>query len=206
MVLLAMLVAIPVMAQQTNDFKGSPEKERSGIRKNRSNTERARRSEITEEQRNERKYKFMDDALTKIGVSEEDRIKIHAIQEAHRKKMKDNSVRVSAARKKLSELQRKSASVAELDAVIDEISAAQAEQLKILVRNRLEMEQLLGQEKYKNFMDSARMQFRKHGRPGGHGMPPRPGMPPIPGRTDGGDNKPPLPPHKEGSNPPPPES
>ncbi len=52
--------------------------------------------------------------------------------------------------------------------------------------NRIEMERILGKEKYKKFMQNARKQFQKHGRHGGTGFPP------MPGRRPGG-KAPPMP-------------
>jgi hypothetical protein len=193
-------LTIPVVAQETNEFKKRGEGYGPG-RKNRDRAERPEfkkhsdRSGWTEERREEhqeRKYKFMEKSLTDIGVSEEDRIKIRALQDGHRAKMKANMERTNAARQKLSELQNSSVTEAELDAAIDEVTQAQGEQLKILVRNRMEMERILGKEKSAKLMESARTQFRQHGRRGGSGMPPRPGNPPLP-RNKKGDKSPPLP-------------
>jgi hypothetical protein len=173
-ILITIALAIPVFAQETNEFKrGSGKKSR----------DRAERPELTEEQRKEhqeRRYQFMAKSLTDIGVSAEDKIKIRQLQDQHRKKMKANMERTEAARKKLSAVQEASADEAQIDAAIEEITQAQGEQLKILVRNRMEMEKILGKEKYTKFMETARSQFREHGRRGGSGMPARPGMSPKP--------------------------
>jgi hypothetical protein len=177
-ILLIMALAFPVLAQETNEFKHHGE-ERGPGRKNHDRPEfnkRPDRPESTEEQRKERRYQFMNKALSDIGVSDEDKIKIRQLQDQHREKMKLNSERTNIARKKLSDAQEASADEAQIDAAIDEITKAQGQQLKILVRNRMEMEKILGKEKYGRFMDSARNQFRQHDRRGGAGMPPRPGM------------------------------
>jgi hypothetical protein len=91
-----------------------------------------------------------------------------------------NSQRVSAARKELSNLQDEGAPMEVLETAILDVSAAQAEQLRIIVRNRMEMEHILGKEKQDQFMKNARIQFQKHGRRGGPPLPPRPGFPPTP--------------------------
>ena len=83
-----------------------------------------------------------------------------------------------------------------LEAAIQEVSVAQTEQLRILVANRIEMERILGKEKYAKFMQNARTQFQKHGRHGGPPLPPRPGLPPIPGQERPRGN-PPIPPPSE---------
>ncbi|MCF7817694.1 MAG: hypothetical protein K9M54_07415 [Kiritimatiellales bacterium] len=147
------------------------------------------------EERQQRNVQLIGKVLSDIGVSDEDKIKIHDLQEEHRAKMKANMDRTFVAREKLSRLQDSGATDAELDAAINEVSEAQSEQLRILVRNRMEMEQILGKEKYARFMESARMQFRQHeGRRGDDGLPPRPGLPPLSGR---GPDQPPPPQPRE---------
>ncbi|MCK4564715.1 MAG: hypothetical protein KAU94_08585 [Verrucomicrobia bacterium] len=190
--LLAVAMVFPVLAQETNEFRQRRGDGNESVEKKR---ERPKRPEWTEQQRKERmerKYQFMDKALSSIGVSAEDRIKIHELQEGHRQKMKENMARGIEAREKLSGLQDKGATEEEIDAAIQEVSDAMTEQLKILVRNRMEMEKILGKEKYARLMENARKQFHKHGRSGGPGMPPRPGLPPIPGEGKN-PNLPPLP-------------
>ena len=183
--------AISGLAEETNQLQ----RPRRGD--NRESTEKKRmRPDWTEQQRKEhleRRYQFMDKALTDIGVSEADKVKIRELQEIHRQKMKENMEIGITTRKKLSELQEKGATEEELDAAIQNVADTMAEQLKILVRNRMEMEKILGREKYALFMKNARKQFHKHGRSGGSGMPPRPGLPPIPGEGKGSKQPPPPP-------------
>ena len=189
---------IPAVAQETNEFNQYDEGQGPGkkLRDRMEHPEfnkRSGRPERTEEQRKEhqeRRYQFMEKSLTEIGVSAEDKIKIRELQDEHREKMKTNSVRADAARKKLSEAQETGADEAHIDAAIDEITQTQGAQLKILIRNKMEMEKILGKEKYAKFMETARSQFRQHGRRGGSGMPARPGMPPKPKKGDDSKNPP----------------
>jgi hypothetical protein len=187
-ILVISALAVPLLAQETNDFvPRRGEQRKPAWNKKEQPERRPRRSGRSEEERKEhqeRRLQFMEKALEKIGVSEAERAKVIELQNSHREKMKANMRRVDEAREKLSRLQDTGGSEAEIDAVIEEISSAQAEQLKILVRNRMEMERILGKEKYVRFMENARLQFRKHGRRGGHGVPPRPGLPPIPTEKD----------------------
>ncbi len=190
MILLATITVLPVVAQETNQFHPRRDNGRKTA------GEQPKRPEWTEQQRkehSERRYKFMDKALSEIGVGEEDRVKIRTLQEAHRQKMKANTARGNTARHKLSELQEKGATEEEIDVAIQEIADAMAEQLRILVRNRMEMEKILGKEKYALFMQNARKQFQKHGRRGGPDLPPRPGLPPIPGEKNSKRSPPPPP-------------
>lgn len=170
---MVLVVATSAFAQETNVV----EKRRGeGFGSGR---ERLDRGPGQREDRQQRNVQLIGKVLSDIGVSEEDKVKIHDLQEEHRAKMKANMDRTFAAREKLSRLQDSGATSEQLDAAINEISDAQSEQLKILVRNRMEMEQILGKEKYAKFMESARMQFRQHeGRRGDGGLPPRPRLPP----------------------------
>jgi superfamily II RNA helicase len=128
-----------------------------------------------------RQLKLMERALNEIGVTEQQRQEIIALQEVHNEKMKESWKRINEARRELSRLQDKGVSMEELDAAIRDVTDAQAEQLQILVRNRMEMERILGKEKNDLLMNEAREVFRAHGRRPGTGMPPRPDGPPIPG-------------------------
>lgn len=190
-ILLTAAFVVPVLAEETNE----PHHRRGDGRRS---AEKRERPELTEQQRKEhmeRRYQFMDKALSDIGVSDEDRIKIRELQATHRNEMKSAGERLKAAQVKLSKLLDNGSTDEEVDAAIKEISNAQTEQLKLIVSNRREMEKLLGREKYARFMENARKQYHKHDRRGGSGMPPRPGLPPIPGQGRGRkDSKlPPIP-------------
>ncbi len=194
-ILLVSAMVVPALAQETNDLQMRRGQGREANRKNRDRPKRPDHADWTEEQHKqhqERKYQFMDKELTQIGVSDEDKIKIRQLQEAYRQQMKASTERTTAAREKLSTLQNAGASEAELYASIDKVAGAQSEHLKIIVRNRMEMEKILGKEKHARFMENARTQFRQHGRRGGSGVPPRPGVPPKP-KTEKGSKQPPPP-------------
>ena len=135
----------------------------------------------------------MEKALKEIGVTEEQRTRIFTLQEEHMEKMKANWQRLNEARKILSRLQNESASMEEIDAAIQKVADAQAEQLRLIAYNRREMETILGKEKNDRFMKNARKQFRRHGRHPGPDMPPRPSSPPMP-PVQAGNNTPPPPP------------
>jgi hypothetical protein len=188
--LLVSVVAVSAFAQETNDMN---KRRGEGRGPGRKGPERPERTPEQREEDEQRKIQLMDKVLGNIGVGDEDKIKISKLQGEHRSKMKANSERTFAAREKLSRLQNSGATAAQLEAAIDQVTQAQSEQLKILVLNRMEMEQILGKEKYAKFMESARMQFRQHeGRRGNDGLPPRPGLPPMANQGDG-KPQPPLP-------------
>lgn len=146
-----------------------------------------------------RQLKLMEKALKEIGVTEEQKARIFALQAEHMEKMKANWKRLNETRKKLSRLLDESAPIEEIDAAILEVAAAQADQLRTFAYNRREMEQILGKEKNDKFMENARVQFRRHGRRSG------PDLPPRPGQNDESTN-PPLPPVESGKKAPPPPS
>lgn len=181
-------LAIPLMAQETNMVKQSYSERKPDESPPPENRQRQRLTPEQEEEFKARHLQFMDKALDEIGVNEEQRAQIFALQGAHMEKMKANWKRLNKARRELSELQDKGATEKELDAAIQEISDAQTEQLKILVRNRMEMERILGKEKSKQFMEKAREMFREHGRRPGAGMPQRPDMPPGPEKDERAGN------------------
>jgi hypothetical protein len=192
LILFVSTLVIPVIAQETNEFRHS-DGERRQERKKGEYSDRGNkqgRHEMSPEQKEkmkERRLQLMEKSLDKIGISEEQRTQIHELQKKHHEKMKEVSQKVAEMRAAVSKLEDAGASEAEVDAAIDALSIAQSEQLKVLVRNRREMEKILGKEKNALFMESARSQFRKHGRRGGSGMPPLP-------NSIGDDNKPPKPP------------
>jgi len=185
-ILFAFTIAIPVLAQQSD------------------NPEVREQMEQQRRQHEQRKYQFMDRMLTKIGVSDEDKIQISTLQSEHRRKIEVSKKRMEAAQAKLAWIQETDATDAEIDAAIQEIGDAQTEQLTILVYNRREMEKILGKEKYAQLMEIARTQFHKRGHGGSHGLPPRPGLPPIPGKQTQ-VKEPPMPPNQK-TVPTPPES
>lgn len=127
-----------------------------------------------------RQVKLLEKALKEIGVTEEQKSSIFVLQEEHMSKMKANWQRLKAARQDLSRLQEESASMEEIDTAIETVVEAQAEQLRLIARNRREMENILGKEKNDRFMKNARKQFHRHGRHPGPHMPPKPSSPPLP--------------------------
>ncbi len=202
-IIAAMAIAMPLLAQETNKLdQPNPDT----AKKMAPPPEEGKRPGPTDEQKKEfreRHIKLMERVLNEIGVTEVQRAQIIALQDEHRKKMKENWMRINGARRELSRLQDSGADAQELEAAIQEVSDAQTEQLRILVRNRSEMERILGKEKNDLFMNKIRELYREHGRRPGSGMPPRPpvpggnmssGTPPIPsGNQSDGHGLPPTP-------------
>ncbi len=175
MILALSALAIPAMAQETNQAGSKRDK------KNHPEWNDQKRA-----QQQQRRLQLMERELKKIGVTEQEKAQIIELQKMHKEKMMANEQHTAKLRERLSALLDEGAPMEVLEAAIQEVSAAQTEQLRILVGNRIEMERILGKEKYKKFMKNARMQYKKHGRRGGAGLPPmpkeRPGgkTPPIP--------------------------
>lgn len=185
-ILAAITLSIPVLAQNTNEVphpKGDRYGEyKKGDRGDRKYKERGNMSPEQQAEMQERRLQLMEKTLKDIGVSEEQKVQIVEMQQNQREQMKATFEKVEENKRKLSELERSSASEEEIYAAIDAVSGAQADQMKLLARNRMQMERILGREKFQLFMDSARSKWKEHGRRGGSGMPPRPGssVPPLP--------------------------
>lgn len=189
----AISIALPLLAQETNEV-GTPKPD--VVPEKAAQPENKDRRGPTPEQKKqfrERHLKLMEKALKEIGVTEEQQHQILALQEVHREKMKANWKRINKARRELSRLQDSGAGEEELEAAIQEVSDAQSEQLRTLVKNRMEMERILGKEKNDLLMKKAREFFREHGKRAGGGMPPRPDMPPMPNSGQESESPPPPP-------------
>ncbi len=190
MILAVAGLAVPVFSQQTNEFHRSGE-ERYGERKKGERGERKYKEhrEMSPEQKakmQEHRLQLMEKTLKDIGITEEQKTQILVLQQKQREDMKAAYEQVEVLRQKLSELEKSGAGEVEIYAAIDAVSNAQAEQMKILARNRIQMERILGKDKFNLFMESARSKWREHGRRGGAGLPPRP--------PSGGGKEPPKPP------------
>ncbi len=193
-VIILSVAAFSASAQETNQMERPP---REGQEFRKDGEQRQVGGVDKKGDYHERRLQLMEDALKKLGVTEEQKIQIEELQKAHNEKMKANMQRMNDARKKLSDLQNQGAPETLLGKAIDEVCAAQKEQLWILVKNRKEMERILGKEKFDEFMNSARQQYKKHGRRGGSGIPPLPD-------NGNGENSPPIP--RNFNNPPTPQS
>jgi hypothetical protein len=179
--LIILLSAMGASADQTNTFR--PHQDPN------TNTNRTAGSGKYAQQR----VQLMHKALKNLEITEEQQQQIVALQQKHAEKIRANAKRTDAAGKKLGELQNSGATRDEIARMIDEIGEAQKERLWILTENRMEMEQILGKEKYQAFMEQARAQYQAHGRRGGLGMPPRPDLPGVPGERENRTPHPPPP-------------
>jgi len=184
MILAVSALAVSSMGQHMNEVCSRQEKE-----------PHPEKMEKRRAEHQQRRLQLMERELKRIGVTKEEKAQIKGLQKTHKEKMDANAHRIALTREKLSKLLDDGAPMDVLEMAIQDVSVAQTEQLRILVSNRIEMERILGKEKYAQFMKNARTQFQKHGRRGGHGMPPRPGLPPILGqekhRRRGNDLPPP---------------
>jgi Spy/CpxP family protein refolding chaperone len=171
-------LSLPVFAQQTNSSPLCTGTEQISQKKTGEN-ERKRREhkELSPEKKEEmqvRRLQLMEKTLQEIGVTDEQKTQIVALQKQLKDRMHESSTKVDEARNKLKDLEKSGAPETEIYIAIDEVSNAQAEQMKILARNRIQMERILGKEKFELFMDSARYQWKEHGRRNGSEMPPVP--------------------------------
>lgn len=211
MILMISVLALSAVAQDSNEVNGASQPLNNGSVERQTNQFKSRREDRGDPgqqqkyvKHQQRRIQFMERELKKIGVTEEEKARIIELQKRYKEKMVTNAQRIAIAREKLSKLQDEGASMEVLEAAIQDVSAAQTEQLRILVINRMEMERILGKEKLAQFMQNARTQFQKHGRRSGSPLPPQPGLPPLPGQEhDRGE--PPVP-QASPQTPPPPEN
>ena len=187
--LAAVGMSVSLMAEETNPASQTNSIEASKVSAQEPPTEKIQRVKPSEEQVREfksRQFAMMQKVLDEIGVTEEQCNQIEMLQKKHMRKMQKNFRRLHDARAQFSKLQDSMAPEEEIERAIDEIAMAQAEQLRILARNRRAMENILGKEKYELFMSRAHTIFREHDRKPGVGMPPKPGeveqqdAPPLP--------------------------
>lgn len=188
--LVAFALSIPVWAQQTNE-SSHPKSDKNGERSERGYKQRREMSTEEKAAKDERRLQLMEKTLKEIGVSDEQKVQIIALQKNLKEQMRTAYQTIETKKKSLSDLEKSGATEEKIYDAIDEVSDAQAEQMKILARNRMQMERILGKDKFKLFMDSARNKWKEHGRRGGAGMPPTPGLPPLP--TDTASKAPPVP-------------
>lgn len=189
MILMLSVLTLSAMGQATNEFGAVPqavsgdtlERQTNQFKPHR-NKKEAADPQQKREKIEQRRIQLMERELNRIGVTEEQKAQINELQKAYGKKMSDNAKRVAMARKRLSKLLDEGASMEELEAAVAAVSSAQTEQLWILVKNRLELERILGKEKRDEFMQRARIEYEKHGRRSGSHLPPPPGLPPVPGQ------------------------
>lgn len=181
MVLTAALITFPALSE-TNEHKQADGEKRIEHHTDDERDGRGRRvehREMTEAEKDamkERRVQMMEKALKDLGITKEQQQQITELQVQMKEQMRAAYMDIADKRKKLKELEGSGAPETEIFAAIDEVSEAQAEQMKILARSRIQMERILGKEKFEQFMDKARHKWKEHGRRGGQGMPPIPGQ------------------------------
>lgn len=178
LILTAVLMAFPAFSG-TNEQKrteGEPNMERhrdeDGPR-----DRGGRRREWTPEEKEkmqERRLQMMEKTLKELGVTEEQKQQITELQTQMKEQMRENYLKMEERKKKLKDLENSGAPETEIFAAIDAVAENQAEQMKILARNRIQMERILGKEKFNQFMDKARNKWKEHGRRSGQNLPPTP--------------------------------
>ena len=105
---------------------------------------------------------FLDRILREMNIGDEDRARIEKLQKKHMQQMKANSKQLIKARKNLTKLEQSNASKEELLQAVKKVSAAQEKQLRLLVLNRQQMKQILGEEKFAQFMKKARKFYQQN--------------------------------------------
>jgi len=169
-VLMLSALVLPAFAQNTNEYQSTKDSRRK-LGRNHSK----RRLFAVEGKEKQRRLDFMARVMKEVGISREEKAQLIKLQEDHRRLMEENNRKIRDARDYFEKLQREGASEEELNQAIDRITSLQAEQLRILMRHRRRMEEIIGKEKCEQMMKKAREQFRRyHGygpgmRPAGFG-------------------------------------
>jgi hypothetical protein len=144
---------------------------------------------------NQRTYQFMDKMLTDMNVDDATREQVKALQASYQKKIAEIGKRTGEARETIQRLEAEGASLEEIDKAIDVMVAAQAEMMRMMVRNRRSMENLIGKANYAAILEAARQQYREQRTDRrGPGLPPRPSFPPLPPHSKTAPTSTPLPP------------
>ncbi|QBG48587.1 hypothetical protein EGM51_14680 [Verrucomicrobia bacterium S94] len=177
MIFSAVLLVLPALSQSNKPPRDAvDERYEYGKNGHDRNGRRGERRELTAEERekmNERRLQMLEKTLREIGVTEEQKLEITELQNQMKEQMRAAYLNIEDKKKKLKKLEEESAPQDEIFRAIDKVTAAQAEQMKILARNRIQMERILGKEKFRQFMNKARNRWKEHGR--------RDGKPPVPG-------------------------
>jgi len=188
----AALMVLPVFSgtNEQNRTEGKLNVEHRGDDGGRRNREGRRRERTPEEKEKmqERRLQMMEKTLKELGITEEQKLQISELQTQMKEQMRENYRNMQELKKSLKELEDSGAPETEIFAAIDAVAEAQAEQMKILARNRIQMERILGKEKFNQFMDKARNKWKEHGRRPGQNLPPTP-----PSIDRGASPAPPLP-------------
>ena len=185
-----------------------------------SNAPPARKTEKTGKRpprRAEMETRYLNRILNQLNISKKDKARIRKLQREHRKAMAAAWRKLQAARRELLRLERENAPDEAIDKAIQKVVEAQAEQLRLTVYNRRKLRRILGEEKYEQFMQRARvlLHYRKQGRgaafrpplPARRRPPHRPPRRPLPPERPPGppSGTPPVPPEETpGDVPPPP--
>ncbi len=185
----AALMVLPVFSG-TNEQNRTEGESKMEYRRD-ENGRHSRRRERTPEEKEkmqERRLQMMEKTLKELGITEEQKQQIAELQTQMKEQMRENYLKMQELKKNLKELENAGAPETEIFAAIDAVAENQAEQMKILARNRIQMERILGKEKFDLFMDKARNKWKEHGRRSGQNLPPTP-----PSIDRGKSTAPPLP-------------
>ena len=174
-ILLACLVSFSTYAKQEgeNPTNSTPSKVEKKAKKAKKPGKPAHREGV-----------FLDRILREMNIGDEDRARIEKLQKKHMQQMRANGKQLAKARKNLTKLEQSNASKEELLQAVKKVSAAQEKQLRLLVLNRQQMKQILGEEKFAQFMKKARKLYQQNnprkGEKGFHhpGFAPNPYAPP----------------------------
>ena len=103
----------------------------------------------------------MQRGLRVIGVGDKKIARVLELQKQHIVEIKENEKKILKLRKNLADLQQGDATEEQLLQAVKKVSKAQEKQLRMFVMNRQKIKQILGKEKYTEFMAKARKFYQQ---------------------------------------------
>lgn len=111
------------------------------------------------------RVQFKQKMLDSLEISERQREQVEQLQQSFSTEMSELMKASAAGRKELDRLLETQAANEELEKNITELTQLKAKQLRLIIRNRKQMERILGKAKADEFMQIARKKFEeKRGR------------------------------------------
>tara|TARA_E500000075_G_C6716047_1_gene186842 strand:- start:60 stop:554 length:495 start_codon:yes stop_codon:yes gene_type:complete len=111
------------------------------------------------------RVQFKQRMLDSLEISERQQEQVEQLQQSFSTEMSELMQASAKGRKELDQLLEKQAANEELEKTITELTQLKAKQLRLIIRNRKQMERILGKAKADEFMQIARKKFEeKRGR------------------------------------------
>jgi superfamily II RNA helicase len=107
------------------------------------------------------RVRFKQKMLDSLEISEHQREQVEQLQQSFSTEMSELMKASSVGRKELDQLLEKQVANEELEKNITELTQLKAKQLRLIIRNRKQMERILGKAKADEFMQIARKKYEE---------------------------------------------